>query len=235
MRYILKESQYRKLIFEISYDSNVEKIQYDLIYNKGYDLGNYGPKGDGVDGKAGRLTKVAFEKEFGKPLEISKLETSDKKDESNQSNVFDAVLIGGLDNRKGDYDIDTQVEFLKMGLGTNKKVKGFRYNTPISVIESFLEKNPLVPIFLFSAGCTKAGELSTNPNVNKKKLYIVEPFGSERNKNIIQSAVNNGVPRKNVFVGDSSGRGSGIISGANSSNSSSHWGALKKVGSLVNL
>lgn len=229
MKYILTESQFRKLISEVSYDPKVEKIQKDLV-SKGYDLGNYGPNGDGVDGKMGPLTKSAYEKEYGKKLSSEKV-TSD----FGGSN-YDAMLVGGLDYRSGDFDINTQVEFLKIGIGSNKKVKGFRYNTPISTIDSFLEKNSKIPIFLFSAGCSKAEELSTNPNVNKNKLYIIEPYAkSLRTKRIVQSAVSNGVPKGNVFVGDTKARGFGVVNGATSSNSPSHWGALKKIGFLVNL
>lgn len=145
----------------------------------------------------------------------------------------DAVLVGGLDYRSSDYPISQQVEILKKGFGGNKNVKGFRYNTPTSEILNFLSKNPKVPIFLFSAGCTKAKELSNSSNVDKKNLFIIEPFASsQKTTNIVQSAVSNGVPASNVFVGGSSGRGAGVVNGASSSNSSSHWGALTKVGSM---
>ena len=145
----------------------------------------------------------------------------------------DAILVGGLDYRSSDYPISQQVEILKKGFGGNKNVKGFRYNTSTSEILNFLNKNPKVPIFLFSAGCTKAKELSNSSNVDKSKLFIIEPFASsEKTKSIVQSAVNNGVPSSNVYVGGSSGRGSGVVDGTSSSNSSSHWGALTKVGSM---
>ena len=153
--------------------------------------------------------------------------------EDDSGTGVDAVLVGGLDYRSSDYPISQQVDILKKGFGTNKNVKGFRYNTSTSEILNFLSKNPKVPIFLFSAGCTKAKELSNSSNVDKSKLFIIEPFASsEKTKNIVQAAVNNGVPASNVYVGGSSGRGSGVVSGASSSNSSSHWGALSKVGSM---
>lgn len=145
----------------------------------------------------------------------------------------DAVLIGGLDYRSGDYPISQQVEILKKGFGGDKKVKGFRYNTSTSTILDFLSKNPKVPVFLFSAGCTKASELSKSGYVDKSKIYVIEPFAaSSRTKQIVQSAVSNGVPSSNIFVGGSTGRGKGIVSGASDSQSSSHWGALSKVGSM---
>jgi hypothetical protein len=93
--------------------------------------------------------------------------------------------------------------------------------------------NPGIPVFLFSAGCTKAYDLSKSPNVDKDKLYIIEPYAvSETTKSIVRSAVSNGVPASNVFVGGSQGRGKGIVDGASDSNSSSHFGALTTVGSM---
>jgi hypothetical protein len=43
-----------------SYDANAASRQQDLV-NKGYDLGNYGPKKDGVDGDWGTKSKAAAE------------------------------------------------------------------------------------------------------------------------------------------------------------------------------
>lgn len=147
--------------------------------------------------------------------------------------TVDAILVGGLDYRASDYPIDKQVGILKNGLGSDKNVKGFRYNTPTSEILDFINKNPKVPIFLFSAGCAKAGELSASPNVDKDKLFVIEPYAkSERTKQVVNSAVSNGVPSDNVFVGDSPARGAGVVSGAVSSGSATHWGALQQVASM---
>lgn len=211
----------------ISYDPNVEKIQRILI-KRGYDLGKYGPNNDGVDGKLGPLTRNAIEQEFGIKI---KNKGSDSKE---QSSEYGAILVGGLDNRTGDLNIDSQVSLLKQGLGTNKNVKGFRYNTLTSTIINFINQNPGIPIYLFSAGCRKANEISNVLGKNKNLLYIIEPYaaGSETKRNV-RSAVNNGVPASNVFVGKSVGRGQGIVSGASSSKSNSHWNALKTVGSMT--
>lgn len=146
---------------------------------------------------------------------------------------YDAVLVGGLDYRSSDQPIDQQVDLLKKGLGGDKRVKGFRYNTSTSEVLNFMGGNPGIPVFLFSAGCTKAYDLSKSPNVDKDKLYIIEPYAvSETTKSIVNSAVSNGVPASNVFVGGSQGRGKGIVDGASDSKSSSHFGALTTVGSM---
>jgi hypothetical protein len=146
---------------------------------------------------------------------------------------YDAVLVGGLDYRSSDKPIDQQVELVKKGLGGDKRVKGFRYNASTSEVLNFMGGNPGIPVFLFSAGCTKAYDLSKSPNVDKDKLYIIEPYAvSETTKSIVNSAVSNGVPASNVFVGGSQGRGKGIVDGASDSRSSSHFGALTTVGSM---
>ena len=144
--------------------------------------------------------------------------------------VYDAVLVGGLDYRSSDYPINQQVELLNRGFGGN--IKGFRYNTPTSDVLEFMSHNPNIPIFLFSAGCSKVKDLSDSPNVDKNKLYVIEPYAvSQNTKTIVNQAVSNGVPASNVFVGGSTGRGQGIVNGASDSNSSSHFGALTTVGS----
>jgi hypothetical protein len=146
---------------------------------------------------------------------------------------YDAVLVGGLDYRSSDQPIDQQVDLVKKGLGGDKRVKGFRYNTSTSEVLNFMGGNPGIPVFLFSAGCTKAYDLSKSPNVDKDKLYIIEPYAvSETTKSIVRNAVSNGVPETNVFVGSSQGRGQGIVDGASDSKSSSHFGALTTVGSM---
>jgi hypothetical protein len=146
---------------------------------------------------------------------------------------YDAVLVGGLDYRSSDQPIEQQVELVKKGLGGDKRVKGFRYNASTSEVLNFMGGNPGIPVFLFSAGCTKAYDLSKSPNIDKDKLYIIEPYAvSETTKSIVNSAVSNGVPASNVFVGGSQGRGKGIVDGASDSRSSSHFGALTTVGSM---
>lgn len=234
MEYLISENQLKFLINEIEYDPEVEKIQKILV--KKYDLGDFGPKGDGVDGKAGPLTRKAYQKEFGKELTLKSKTPVKSPDKSpvKSTGSFDAVLVGGLDYRDGDLDIDSQVKLLNSGLGNDKKIKGFRYSTSTRDIEDFLEKNPKIPVYLFSAGCKKANELAISPYVNKNKLFIIEPYAvGPVTKNNVRAAVSSGVPSSNVYVGKSGGRGAGVVSGASSSNSSSHWGALKQVGLMT--
>lgn len=152
-----------------------------------------------------------------------------------QNFKIDAILVGGLDNRKGDKNINEQVNLLKNGFGNNKNIIGVRFNTPTSTILNFLKKYPKTPVFLFSAGCAKAGEISNSKDVDLSKIYIIEPFAkSVKTKNSVNDAVSRGVPSKNVFVGGNPSRGMGIVNGTSSSNSNSHWGALSSVGKIIN-
>ena len=139
---------------------------------------------------------------------------------------YDAILIGGLDYRAGDLTIDQQVEKLKKTYGTDKKVMGFRYNTPTATILDFLTKNPKVDVYMFSAGCSKAEEISKSPVIDKSRVYIIEPHGPSA-KQRVENAVKNGIPAQNVFVGSGFPRGEGIVAGASSSGGGGHWDALK--------
>jgi hypothetical protein len=125
---------------------------------------------------------------------------------------------------------------IKKSIGSDKNVKGFRYNTPTSTILETMKVNPLVPVFMFSAGCSKANEIANGPMANKLKIFIIEPYNlSAGTRANVQAAVSNGVPAKNVFVGPDAARGKGIVSGESSSQSPTHWGALEKIGNLVKI
>ncbi len=64
---ILDNKDNRELITRGSHGESVEEFQ-KILKDLGYDLGEFGPKGDGVDGKFGRMTKDAiksFQKDHG--------------------------------------------------------------------------------------------------------------------------------------------------------------------------
>ena len=69
---ILREKKYSKLLTEDEVSnseykgvpkSKIESVQQALV-DLGYDLGNYGPKEDGVDGNFGDKTKAAVINKF---------------------------------------------------------------------------------------------------------------------------------------------------------------------------
>lgn len=148
---------------------------------------------------------------------------------SQSESEWDAIFIGGLDNRPNDYPLEKQVEFLKNG--SDKKVKAYRYNIDVNVVKQFLKDNPKIPIYMFSAGCKLAEELSKDKNANTKTIYIIEPYGSSTNvQSIVKNAVKNGVPAKNVIHGCYLSTGKGLIVGSTYSGDCTHWNALKNKG-----
>jgi len=254
-KFLLNERKLKSIIKQIileaiKYNPEVEKAQQEL---KGkYDLGNFGSRGDGVDGKLGRLTKKAMKSEFEKNSEFKKKyehllpnekEISKEKVVSKSGDKIvkgvgapsseQVILMGGLDYRKGDYNIDGQVDILKRGMESTSQIVGHRYNDLNSVLDS-IKQNPNAKVVLFSAGCQHANKIAQYMD-NKDNLFIVEPFAAgQKTKNAVQSAVSNGVPETNVVVGPSVGRGRGVVDGATKTPSGvGHWGALEFVGSKI--
>ena len=145
------------------------------------------------------------------------------------------VFVGGLEHRPTDLKLDAQAKLLNDGLGKDiKEIQKFHHNDRTQVILDFLKAHPGVQVFLFSAGCTKALSIVNSGLVDKKKIYVIEPYAvAKGTRDTIQSAVNAGLPSSNVFVGSSQARGFGIVTGATNSNSKKgHWGALTSVGAM---
>ena len=89
---------------------------------------------------------------------------------------YDAILVGGLDDRAGDYNILQQIELFKKGFGSEKKVLGLRYvTTPAQVLQR-MAKSPKVPVILFSKGNERALGLVGSELIDKAKLFLVEPY-----------------------------------------------------------
>jgi hypothetical protein len=118
--------------------------------------------------------------------------------------IFVAGLTDGI-------NFATQVNTFKSGYGTSVKVESFKWDTDPANINKVLASNPKIPIFLFSAGCTQVTRLLDNPNVDKTKIFLVEPYTVyTANRTRMESAIDNGIPSRNVFVGPVSARGSNI-------------------------
>jgi hypothetical protein len=212
------------------FDPMVRKLQLFLKKTGKYNLGKSGKNYDGVDGLYGKLTDKACRKEFGKPFKTNN--SKDKKINVNKPTSDNkAVLVGGLNYRPGDKSTSEQTSILSNAIG--QPVKGFDYDESDDNILRYLKSNPGIPVFLFSAGCKKAEVLSNSSYVNKNQLYIIEPFASGTTKAIINKAVNNGVPARNVYVGKNSSRGYGVVNGTSDSNAKRHWDAISSVGDMV--
>ena len=210
------------------FDPMVRKLQLILKKTGKYNLGKSGKNYDGVDGLYGKLTDRACRKEFGKSFKPNKPKITINKPTSANK----AVLVGGLNYRPGDKSTSEQTSILSNAIG--QPVKGFDYNDSNDNILRYLESNPGIPVFLFSKGCEKAFVLSNSSYVNKNQLYIIEPFAIDKGtKNIVNMAVNNGVPARNVYVGKNSSRGYGVVNGTSDSNAKRHWDAISSVGDMV--
>ena len=159
-----------------------------------------------------------------------------KKKKPNQ--VF---LLGGLDNRSGDKNIEEQSALLSQGLGNSKSVSAFRYTDSNGIIKQIeISKSP-VYVVLFSAGCRhseKVAQAMLNKGYSLNNVYVVEPYAVSSSgattKSVI-GAVNLGVPQKNVVVGKSKSTGKGVVPNATPTPecSPSHWCAITMVRQMI--
>jgi hypothetical protein len=162
---------------------------------------------------------------------------SSLKDKMMKTGKKTIALLGGLDNRANDKNIDQQAELVKKE-NPDVKVAAFRYND-LSGIQKYIDSNPDSKIILFSAGCRYSSQIAEQMiklNKDLSDLFIVEPYhsGGGTTKSV-KKAVELGVPSKNVYVGSSSSTGKGIVQNTSSTPkcSPSHWCALTKIGKLV--
>tara|TARA_R110002153_G_scaffold168417_3_gene321153 strand:- start:2430 stop:2972 length:543 start_codon:yes stop_codon:yes gene_type:complete len=148
------------------------------------------------------------------------------------------LLLGGLDNRSGDLDINEQKNLLLKGL-KDKNVKAFRYNDLSGLSEEIKNSKKPVYVVLFSAGGKKAlevAELFRFKGFDLKNIFIVQPYGkSNTTSNSIREAVKLGVPKKNILVGSSASTGVGIVNNPTTTPkcSPSHWCSLTQVGEFI--
>lgn len=148
------------------------------------------------------------------------------------------LLLGGLDYREGDKQIDEQVNLVKKDIDSNIDVKGYRYKD-LSGILNAINENPDYSIMLFSAGAKRSKEVAQKVkevNGDLNKLFIVEPYHKGgATTTSVREAVKMGVPEKNVFVGKYDYVGLGIVENPSSTPkcSPSHWCSLSEIGKLV--
>lgn len=153
----------------------------------------------------------------------------------------EVFLLGGLDDRSGDKNIKEQSALLSLGLGNSKSVFAFRYTDSDGIVKQIeLSKSPIY-VVLFSAGCRyseKVAQAMLRKGYSLNNMYIVEPYtvssSGDTTKSVI-SAVNLGVPQKNVVVGKSKSTGNGVVPNATPTPecSPSHWCAIKMVGQII--
>lgn len=144
------------------------------------------------------------------------------------TNKVDVIFVGGLEKV---ISYKEQVRSLKSGFGNNCNVLQFRHKSSTNKIVEAIVKNPNVPVILFSAGCNKAIELIVLPCVNKKLIFLVEPYSP--NQRLSEALVINKFPARNVFVGPTPARGSRLIGNGTPMYSKSHLDALRIAATLI--
>jgi hypothetical protein len=149
------------------------------------------------------------------------------------------IFMAGLDDQKDPTykSVEEQANLLATNL-TGKTIIKHDYRKSAPVINS-IKNNPGAIVILFSAGCGYSSIIA-KAMADKTKLYIVEPYAISSNTVIsVRNAVSQGVPAANVLTGDTKGRGKGTIEGSTQTPNvkgpglSSHWNALKFVGTLI--
>jgi peptidoglycan hydrolase-like protein with peptidoglycan-binding domain len=164
---------------------------------------------------------------------IKKVDDPEKEDNSQvELSSGDVILMGGLDTRSGDLNIDQQVKVLKNKL-LNKTIIGFRYNNLQGVLAA-IRKNPESYVVLFSAGCKYSSQVAKEIKY-KDRLFIVESYAKSSGVfSSVNDAVSMGVPNKNVITGPVKVRGKGVVSGSTDTPSGvDHWGSLGYVTNFI--
>jgi hypothetical protein len=156
-----------------------------------------------------------------------------KEVENISDGKYEAIFVAGFETG---YGTDKQLQYFKNGFGVNRNVAVFKFDmTPFNQKQSIsdvLASNPKIPVFLFSAGAQNAEFLSSNGNIDRNKLYIIQPNGTrDAVKKSVDAAMNNNVPAKNVFVGSAPNVGKDIVQGATPTVSKDHFQSLTEVAS----
>lgn len=175
-----------------------------------------------------------------KKTEKSKIDEVAKCDRKVKPGEFDVYFVGGLDNR-GYKNLSEQTNLLKTNLGNKRVIAKSSVSCGEEDILNTIKSDPNMYVVLFSNGCKYSYKIA-NIIRNKNKLFIVEPHSSSTEK--VRSAVNSGVPSKNVVVGTGKGTGQGMIEDPTktpygdkelglTNKYGKHWGALPFVGTLI--
>lgn len=156
-----------QILTEIYRDPEVVKIQTALKNTNKYDLGKSGPAKDGVDGVYGRLTDIAYQKEYGKPYKSAnpntKIQNKNQFIISEPNNPKDksvAVVFGGIGYATPAW-MKSQVpkELL------NKKTFVFApYTSSIDEVQKAIGSKNITSVMGFSAGGHKVWPLAGNYN-----------------------------------------------------------------------
>lgn len=160
-----------------------------------------------------------------------------KKNISLDNGKYDAILIGGCDDRKDekgnliDKPLPEQITILQNASGL-KNIKGFRYKgVPDNEIISFVEDHPDLPVVLFSAGCQKAHLVLRSKGVNPNKVFLIQPWAKSQNRLDYYNGLT--IPKKHIYVGKSASAGNGISGATRCPEGMGHWESLPAIGGMV--
>jgi hypothetical protein len=171
---------------------------------KGYEI----PTPDEYD----KQQKVNEERNAGTPTPPSPEplpEPSPGGGEPENDTDVDVIFVSGLVSA---ISFNSQVNAFKDAYTSDAIIKSFTFETSnLPAIKEVLKLNPKIPIFLFSAGCQRITGLIDNPNLDKAKVFLIEPYTVNTvGRRNMESAIDSGVPSKNVYVGPTSDRGKNI-------------------------
>lgn len=135
---------------------------------------------------------------------------------------YGAVFVSGLTTTG--ISLETQRAAFKNGVGEDVRVFFAEY-TQISQVKTFLQQHPKTPVFLYSAGARaeNVNALINDPNLDKQTLFLIEPYygtsdtraseyaraAAPTRTAILNAIEKNGLPKTNVYVGNSRERGGG--------------------------
>jgi hypothetical protein len=121
----------------------------------------------------------------------------------------DVIFVSGLID---DISFNSQVSAFKDSYIPSVVIKSFTFESSnLPAIREVLKLNPKIPIFLFSAGCQRITGLIDDPNLDKTKVFLIEPYTVETTgRRNMESAIDKGVPSKNLYAGPVSSRGSNV-------------------------
>lgn len=187
----------------------------------------------GIEDSTSGQTNISAQNKISQGKEGS--EEANKSQTNVDTGKADVIFVAGLESAM---NAQGQTERLRAGLKPNTVIKTFKYDS-LGAIKEFLKSNPKIPIYLFSAGAGNAAALVSDPNVDKNKLYVIEPYTHEP----IPPNSNNFVPTRilnilqtadiwsQVYVGKYPTVGSLLSSNyaVKSSNGADHFDALTQV------
>lgn len=165
--------------------------------------------------------------------------TNTTVDANTTTETVPVILMAGLNYRKGDKSTEEQGGLLRTGLGGITDVIAKDYDD-LSGVKKEIDKSPNSPIVLFSAGGSKAKQISKyviEKGGDPNNIFISEPYTKDSGvKDNVEAAIANGVPRSNIIGGpDESNITGKNVAGVfrKDMGGKSHWDGLKVAGQLV--